>query len=89
MVRVDNGKLHRDRECTYEYATVPTKAYASSAPRGPALCSADPDPRNKPVPIVPAICMRRMRSRTLNSEQKVGTHGDPVSPMGDDERGEL
>jgi hypothetical protein len=45
--------------CTYEYATVPTSMYARSAPRGPAPCSADPDPRNKPVPIVPAICTRQ------------------------------
>ena len=47
-----------DDKYTYEYATVPTKPYANNAPRGPAPCSADPDPRNKPVPIVPAICPR-------------------------------
>jgi hypothetical protein len=45
-----------DEKCTYEYATVPTKAYANSAPRGPAPRNADPDPRNNPVPIVPATC---------------------------------
>jgi hypothetical protein len=45
-----------DEKHTHEYATVPTKAYANSAPRGPAPRNAEPDPRNNPVPIVPAIC---------------------------------
>jgi hypothetical protein len=53
-VRVDTSD--DNDECTYEYATVPTKPYANNAPRGPAPCSADPDPRNRPVPTVPAIC---------------------------------
>lgn len=36
------------------YATVPTSAYATNAPSGPAPLKALPDPRNSPVPIVPA-----------------------------------
>lgn len=45
----------KDHLLTHEYATVPTKRYAISAPTGPAPCRADPDPRNRPVPMVPAI----------------------------------
>jgi hypothetical protein len=41
-----------------EYATEPTIVYASSAPAGPALASADPEPRKRPVPMVPAIYAR-------------------------------
>ena len=37
-----------------EYATVPTRMYAMSAPAGPAPPRAEPDPRKRPVPIVPA-----------------------------------
>ena len=34
---------------------VPTKAYAMSAPSGPASLSVWPEPRKRPVPSVPAI----------------------------------
>ena len=37
------------------YAVVPTKAYAMSAPSGPAALSEWPEPRKRPVPSVPAI----------------------------------
>lgn len=43
------------------YATEPTCAYAIRAPRGPARCIALPEPRNRPVPIVPAIYKRFKR----------------------------
>ena len=43
---------------THAYATVPTRAYAINAPKGPAPPKACPEPRKRPVPMVPAIYAR-------------------------------
>ena len=45
---------HRNR-MTHAYATEPTRANAIRAPRGPAVLIACAEPRNNPVPNVPAI----------------------------------
>lgn len=49
---------------TDEYATVPTRPYAIRTPRGPASASAPPEPRNRSVPIVPAIYSTEVRGPT-------------------------
>jgi hypothetical protein len=54
-------RTDRMEDKTDEYATVPTSAYAISAPSGPAPASACPEPRNRPVPIVPAIAILNVR----------------------------
>jgi hypothetical protein len=44
---------------TYAYATDPTRANAIRAPTGPAVLMASPEPKNSPVPNVPAIWKTR------------------------------
>lgn len=34
---------------------IPIKIHAMIIPAGPPLCNADPEPTNKPVPILPPI----------------------------------
>ena len=41
-------------DITTPMTSTPTKLYPNSAPRGPPWAIAFPEPRNKPVPIVPA-----------------------------------